>query len=73
MEIKKKIPPTAPFRRVFICAPGGDTLPTKWEKDSGFGVTFPEKTLVRVCPAACQTLWAHIAFCDSTFHGDCEP
>ena len=56
MEIKKKIPPTAPFRRVFICAPGGDTLPTKWEKDSGFGVTFPEKTLVRVCPAACQTL-----------------
>lgn len=27
-----------------------DTPPAKWEKDSGFGVTFPEKSLVKVPP-----------------------
>lgn len=29
-----------------------DTLPTKWEKHSVFGLTFPEKSLVQVGPAA---------------------
>lgn len=27
-----------------------DTPPAKWEKDSGLGVTFPEKILVKVPP-----------------------
>lgn len=30
-----------------------DTPPAKWEKDSGLGVTFPEKSLVKVPPPAC--------------------
>lgn len=49
MEIKKEIPPTALPRCVFLC----------WScvslrgrgKDSGLGVTFSAKTLVKVCPA----------------------
>lgn len=39
-----------------------DTPPAKWEKDSGLGVTFPEKSLVKVPPLP-HALWAPFSFC----------
>lgn len=47
-----------------------DTPPAKWEKDSGLGVTFPEKSLVKVPP---PRMPSEPPFPSVTSHGDREP